>query len=183
MDIRCPKCGEPWNSYGITYSKGEGDLSVAEVRRFLQGEGCPTCHFATICTRCQGAAIEENSCPTCFGKGYVFPRRAPQTSDPRFRTWFIGYTRSRDYPLRNLRDIEIIHTVDIVQSADGPVQTIKARCPDCHGRGNPCTQCGGDGKFHPNREGDHLAQALTDLMEASDEEPIGILESFAPGHK
>jgi hypothetical protein len=36
MDICCPKCGQPWDSYGITYAKGEGDLTLTEVKRFLQ---------------------------------------------------------------------------------------------------------------------------------------------------
>jgi hypothetical protein len=76
--------------YGIAYAKGEGDLTLTEVKRFLRGDGCPACHFGTICTRCDGAGIENNGCPTCFGKGYVFAQRAQQARDPRFRTWFIG---------------------------------------------------------------------------------------------
>ncbi len=37
MDVICPKCGEPWDAYGITYAKGEGDLTLDEVKRFLRG--------------------------------------------------------------------------------------------------------------------------------------------------
>lgn len=183
MDIRCPKCGEPWDAYGITHAKGEGDLTMTEVNRFLRGEGCPSCHFGTICTRCDGAGIEKNNCPTCFGTGYVFARRAQQASDHRFRTWFIGYTNDKRYPFRNLDTIDIIHQVDVTQSADGPVLTVKAKCPDCHCQGEPCTQCGGDGKFHQDREGDHFEGAMSDLMEASDEEPVGVLTRFVQGGK
>jgi hypothetical protein len=181
MDIRCPKCGEPWDSYGITHAKGEGDLTLTELRRFLRGEGCPSCHFGTICTRCDGAGIENNACPTCFGKGYIFPRRAPQASVAKFRTWFIGYANNVCFPLRNLESIEIIHEVDVNQSADGPVLTVKAKCPDCKCQADPCTQCGGDGKFHQDMEGDHLDGAVTDLLDASDEEPISVLARFVRG--
>ena len=37
MDIRCPKCGEPWDSFGITYSKGEGDLITDRSETLLAG--------------------------------------------------------------------------------------------------------------------------------------------------
>jgi hypothetical protein len=171
------------DSYGITYCKGEGDLTLTEVKRFLRGEGCPSCHFGTICTKCDGAGIENNGCPTCFGKGYVFPRRAQQASNPRFRTWFIGYTNNARFPIRNLEQIEIIHEVDVTQSAGGPVLTVKAKCPDCHCVGNPCVQCGGDGKFHQDQEGDHVEGAVADLMDASDEEPVSVLSRFMTGIK
>jgi hypothetical protein len=178
MDIRCPKCGEPWDAYGITYCKGEGDLTLTEVNKFLRGEGCPACHFGTICTRCDGAGIEKNRCKTCFGNGYMFPRRAPQANDPRFRTWFIGYVDNERYPIRNLETVEIIHAVDVTQSADGPVVTVKAKCPDCRCIGEPCVQCGGDGKFHQHCEGNHVEGALADLLEASDDEPMEVMSRF-----
>jgi hypothetical protein len=87
----------------------------------------------------------------------------------------MGYTNNRQYPFRNLEAFDIIHEVDVTQSADGPVLIIKAKCPDCQCQGKPCVQCGGDGKFHQDKERDHVEGAISDLMEASDEEPIGVL--------
>ena len=45
MDITCAKCGEPWDSYGITCARGEGDMTLSEATRFLRRQGCPSCHF------------------------------------------------------------------------------------------------------------------------------------------
>jgi len=108
----------------------------------------------------------------------VFARRARQASDPGFRSWFIGYTSSPQYPVRNLGEIEIIHEVDSSQSAEGPVLTVKAKCPDCQCIGEPCVQCSGDGKFHQDKEVDHVEAAIADLMDASDEEPVRVLTRF-----
>jgi len=40
-DIFCAKCGEPWDGYGVFH----GDMNREEVRKFLNGEGCPSCDF------------------------------------------------------------------------------------------------------------------------------------------
>ena len=37
MDVYCKKCGEPW---GLPL-----DMTFAEQRRFLRGEGCPCCDW------------------------------------------------------------------------------------------------------------------------------------------
>ena len=57
-DVHCRKCGEPWDSYGITHSIGDGDLTPDEAHRFRKGEGCPSCHFASQCTACDGKRHE-----------------------------------------------------------------------------------------------------------------------------
>ena len=48
-DVICPKCGEPWDAYGITYAKGEGDLTLDEAffagRRMTNDEGRTTKDF------------------------------------------------------------------------------------------------------------------------------------------
>jgi hypothetical protein len=161
---------------GITYdAKGEGDLTITEFNSFLRGEVCETCYFGAICTMCVSAGIENNNFQACFGKAYVFPRRAPQASVTRFRTRFIGYTNNKSFPLRNLESIEIIHGVDVTQSADGPVLIVKAKCPDCKCRGGPCTQCGGDAEFHQDNEGNHFDGAIIDLRDASGEESVSVL--------
>jgi nicotinic acid phosphoribosyltransferase len=46
-DIRCKKCGEPWDAYGVRMAllRDEGDMSQDEARRFMNGDGCPCCKF------------------------------------------------------------------------------------------------------------------------------------------
>jgi hypothetical protein len=180
-DVICPKCGEPWDAYGITYAKGEGDLTLDEVKRFLRGEGCPSCGFGTICPRCHGMGIEKNDCRTCFGKGYVFAKRCPSARDARLRQWFIGYSNSPNYPLRFLDGVEVLREEQPEASLEGTVYVAKIRCPDCHGKGEPCSECGGDGKFHPEKQPDYLDPAVGALLDNSDAEPIGVLTEFLCG--
>lgn len=42
MDIECALCGEPWDAWGVHHHE---DMTKAEARRFLKGEGCPACKF------------------------------------------------------------------------------------------------------------------------------------------
>jgi hypothetical protein len=180
-DLVCPKCGDLWESYGITYAKGEGDLTLEEVKRFLNGEGCPSCGFGTICPKCQGGRIEKNSCPTCFGGGYVFAKRCPTASDARFHQWFIGYSNSPNYPLRFFNTVEILRQEKPEESCDGVIYVAKIKCPDCHGEGEPCSECGGDGKFHPEKQPDYFDHAVGALLDNTDAEPIGVLTEFMRG--
>ena len=180
-ELICIKCGDLWESYGITYAKGEGDHTPDEVRRFLNGEGCPSCGFGTTCTKCHGGCIEKNNCPTCFGSGYVFARRCPNASDARFHQWFIGYSNTPHFPLRFLQALEIILHDKPEQSQDGVVDVAKVKCPDCLGQGEPCSECGGDGKFHAEQHADYFEQAVTSLLDNSDAEPVGVLMRFVRG--
>jgi hypothetical protein len=180
-DLICVRCGDIWDSYGITYAKGEGDLTLSEVNRFLSGAGCPTSGFGTLCPRCHGGCIEKNDCPTCFGDGYVFARRCPNASDVHFRQWFIGYRDNPRYPLRFLDQVEIIRQDKPEESSDGIVFVAKVKCPDCHGQGVPCSECGGDGKFHADKQNDHMESAVESLLDNSDAEPIGVLTRFMLG--
>ena len=180
-DLICVRCGETWDAYGITYAKGEGDLALDEVERFLNGAGCPTCGFGSLCPRCHGGCIEKNDCPTCFGSGYVYARRCPNASDERLRQWFIGYRDNSRCPLRFLDPVGIIRQAKPEQSLEGIVYVAKVKCPDCHGAGIPCSECGGDGKFHADRQSDYVTQAVECLLENSDAEPIGVLTRFMHG--
>ena len=180
-DLICPKCGDMWDSYGITYAKGEGDMSLEEVKNFLEGRGCPSCGFGTICPKCQGGRIEKNGCTTCFGSGAVFAKRCPNASDVRFHQWFFGYTNSPKYPLRFLDEVEILHKEKPEESCDGIVHVAKVKCPDCHGEGEPCSECGGDGKFHAENQPDNFDQAVGSLLDNIDAEPIGVLTRFMRG--
>ena len=40
-DIRCRKCGEPWDAWGAQH----GEMEPDEWQRFKRGEGCPCCAF------------------------------------------------------------------------------------------------------------------------------------------
>jgi hypothetical protein len=182
-DLICVKCGELWDSFGITYAKGEGDLTMEEVRRFMKGEGCPGCGFGTLCTRCNGGGIEKNGCATCFGSGYVYARRCPTAVDERFRRWFIGYTNSPDYPVRTFETVEALDVgaESPEESLEGTVYVSRIKCPDCHAEGEPCSECGGDGKFHREKHPDYFAQAVGSLLDNSDAEPIGVLMRFMGG--
>ncbi len=180
-DLICVKCGDSWESYGITYAKGEGDLTLDEVKKFLDGAGCPSCGFGTICPQCQGGRIEKNNCPTCFGSGAVFARRCPDASDTRFHQWFIGYTNSPKYPLRFLDQVEILREDKPEEFSDGVVFVAKVVCPDCHGEGEPCSECGGDGKFHAEKQPDYLDRSVESLLDNSDDEPVGVLTRFMRG--
>ncbi len=177
-DLICIRCGEPWDSFGITYARGEGDLTLGEVAKFLSGQGCPICGFGTICPKCHGGLIEKNGCPTCFGSGNVFARRCPNAADTRFHQWFIGYSNTPNYPLRFLDTVEIIREDKSEESADGVVYVAKIKCPDCHSEGEPCSECGGDGKFHSEQRPELLEHAVESLLDNSDAEPIGALTRF-----
>jgi len=67
------------------------------------------------------------------------------------------------------------------ESADGIVHVAKIKCPDCRGEGEPCSECGGDGKFHIERQGGYFEQAVESLLDNSDAEPIGVLTRFMHG--
>lgn len=70
MDVKCVKCGEPWDVYGLKH----GDVKAWEADMILKGVGCPCCQGIkskelTILERVdnesalEGDSIEEsNSC-------------------------------------------------------------------------------------------------------------------------
>ncbi len=60
---------------------------------------------------------------------------------------------------------------------------MNARSLDYISQRDPCTQCGGDARFHQDQEGDHVEGAMSDLMEANDEEPVGVLTRFMQDSK
>jgi hypothetical protein len=76
-DILCRKCGEPWDSFGITYAKGEGDLTASEAVRFLKGEGCLACHWGKHCLHWAGTSKGSEGSSGCTrllgGDSFAFP--------------------------------------------------------------------------------------------------------------
>jgi hypothetical protein len=85
-DIRCAKCGEPWDAYGVR----NGDMDSSEASKFMRGEGCPSCNFgrgSDTCELCKGTgkvdcwAVSSKfskgkilfDCPECEGTGKPKP--------------------------------------------------------------------------------------------------------------
>ena len=76
-DVRCSVCGEPWELYGVH----NGDMEPWEAKKFLAGEGCPSCNFGQSCPQCNGTGKEHCpicpwwqprvGCPICGGKGHT----------------------------------------------------------------------------------------------------------------
>ena len=67
-DILCTVCGEPWDGYGVRH----GDMTPAEARKFLAGQGCPSCGFGKSCSYCNGSGRNprrNGPCPECGGCG------------------------------------------------------------------------------------------------------------------
>ena len=71
-DIFCRKCGEPWDRYGVYHHT---DMLPEESKRFLRGEGCPSCNWGKQCPDCYGKGKvrdywnEEKTCSRCNGSG------------------------------------------------------------------------------------------------------------------
>jgi hypothetical protein len=80
-----------------------------------------------------------------------------------------------------LHTVEILHEEKPEESLDGVVHVAKVKCPDCRGEGAPCAECGGDGKFHKDKQPDYFNQAVGALLDNSDVEPIGVLTQFLRG--
>lgn len=171
-DIYCAKCGEPWDSYGITWDVGEGDMTPAEVKRFRKGEGCPACEFATICTRCRGTGIEpggsvlHSECQECHDQHYLIVQRWGV-----LQKWQVGYAPgNKPFPGNPV----VIKQYPSTYHPDGNLERAKVLCPFC--TGEPCSTCNGDGKFHG--QGDPL-RGLESLLDASDEDPIDLIDGYS----
>ena len=60
--------------------------------------------------------------------------------------------------------------------ADGYVNERVIRCPECYDKTPDCDDCNGTGKFQtPDNAEEIELEAARSHLEASDEEPIGIL--------
>jgi len=145
-DIHCPKCGEPWDSYGVH----NGDMTDGESRRFLAGEGCPSCNFGTECPQCNGMGKKSESYEKgqCCRNGRVLvwsPNRSGYIYSNE--KWYSGYVpRVKVYP----GDIRILRTLPSIATNDGRVSQAWAECQECHGKGyhlEICARCKGSGKL------------------------------------
>lgn len=159
-DVICRKCGEPWEAYGIEH----GDMTKPEAKRFLNGEGCPSCHFGTRCTQCDGTGKKGGDwychCDTCRDRGYIFAWTVNRTfegyhpeklyfgyspnvrvlSDDAWERTTLGQMKMPEEVSRNERQgcWEIVYRVP---------------CPEgCAESLPPCTFCNGTGALTRNEE-------------------------------
>lgn len=172
MDIKCAKCGEPWDAYGVR----NGDMEPAEAKRFNKGEGCPACRFGECCPICSGSGKDSDSIKCC-SHGTV-SAWSPRTNVAHFRAgeFYTGFTPN----VKHVRDPEDIRSVGAHQSRDGWADDYMIRCPTCDGKGEhlfPCGRCDGTGKLNLTEDEatDAAIEAARTALDASDEEPIGIL--------
>jgi hypothetical protein len=163
-DILCRKCGEPWDSFGITCARGEGDLTASEAVRFLKGKGCPSCHWGKHCLHCAGTGkdSEESSECACRGSRFLIIRRLSGKGHP----WQFGL----------LPDVHIFPGQPVILFSypggicrDGPYDEALALCPACAEAAPPCPACHGTGSLQPLDER-LFNQALSSLVENSDED-------------
>lgn len=184
-DIYCRKCGEPWDSYGITLDIGQGDMTPEEVKKFRRGEGCPSCGFGTKCTHCSGTGAEPGQsylrarCMTCRDQHWTTALRFGPLVGLDSQPLQLKYESQRQLPANT----QILEDWGIHARADGHVHEYKIPCPDCQSI-EKCSTCGGDGKWHPAELASQLRRdvnALESLLDASDEEPIGLIDEFLGG--
>jgi hypothetical protein len=163
-DILCRKCGEPWDSYGITYARGEGDLTACEAVQFLKGHGCPACHWGQHCLRCAGSGKEPEEAPgcACRGRHTLIIRRLYGQQDP----WQYG-TIPEVQPFPGEPVLICRYPGGVCR--DGRYDEALALCPFCASTALPCPDCGGTGRLPP-LDGRTFDRALSSLVEASDED-------------
>lgn len=168
-DIFCRKCSEPWDSYGITHSRGDGDMTASEAVMFLNGKGCPSCHWGKHCTCCAGTgkAKEEASKCACRGEHYLIIRKLAGKDGP----WEYGYIPNVcTFP----GEPKIIFRYPDGECKEGRFYEALAFCPYCADAADDCPTCHGTGELQPI-EGSQLDAALCSLVEESDEDVIQYL--------
>jgi hypothetical protein len=166
-----------------------GDMEANEATRFMRGEGCPGCRFGTACPLCNGTGnVEPNyGEPTCCrGKGYVLAWR-PHNTVGRYQAkqFYTGYEPNvRHLPGLDLNERTTMGVrtfpeyINMHRSADGMVEEWWVACPEGHAEkpvGDPCPCCKGTGKLTIPEPEEMALKAAESHLEASDEEPIGIL--------
>lgn len=185
-DVRCAKCGEPWDYYGVRH----GDMEEEEASRFLAGEGCPCCAFGAHCPSCDGSGRVPHwtvpACSTCNDRGYVLawsPRSDVPNRTYRAGRFYMGYrpgVRALSDPgfddPTTLGQRTFPEKGQTWQSADGYVENWWVICPDCHANSDfqVCEKCGGSGKLKPDPNLELIAAKSE--IDNSDEDAFDILE-------
>lgn len=199
-DITCSKCGEPWDGRDVQdaarSSEHVGDLTHDEARRFLTGDGCPSCSFGEACPSCNGTGKESDTYRggTCcrdgralvWSPGRSMPGPKPSNVGEPVRElgytgceagrWYIGYV-PRVQLVTNPRNLKQIRSY---QTRDGQCTEAWITCPHCKGEGDhldTCRRCNGSGKLENDADTRERLEldAARSHCHASDEEPIGIM--------
>jgi RecJ-like exonuclease len=174
-DISCAKCGEPWDAYGVK----NGDMTDGESRRFLAGEGCPSCNFGTECPSCSGMGkrSEYYERDQCCRNGRILvwsPNRSSYTYS--CENWYTGYVpKVKTLP----GDIKILRNLPGHMTNEGRVREAWAECQTCHGEGKhleTCNRCKGTGKLEePTLEQE--SKFMGEALESTDD-PDTLLNSW-----
>ena len=155
MDVYCPKCSEPWDTYHLQH-----DETPDNRRRFLAGDGCPVCGFGKYCPSCEGTGRSNagyrsvDSCSVCTGTGLTMAICTEcRCQIPKTGRWFepgewyaLDY---KDFPALAGDPLRITETN--VQTADGLVDYARFKCPECFEKQPVCDDCGGSGKISKRR--------------------------------
>jgi hypothetical protein len=193
-DIECRKCREPWDAFAHTY----GEMTDEEHKRFMGGEGCPSCRWGTVCVHCYGTGkqyeySQYDECSECSGRHSLHIHRAAGQ-----RVWRYGYEpqvyelgwegeQNRIGANRHKRillkvgsderfEIEVYETNVLVE--DGVTVTrLKIVCPFCEGI--VCSLCNGSGEYtRPDWADEAEKDYLRGLFNETDEDPLEYLSSF-----
>jgi hypothetical protein len=166
-DITCALCGEPWDNWTVV-----NEWLPDQAKKLKTGRGCPCCGFGTLCPECNGSGRWQTGCPDCFGHGYVHAWRNASFDNGR---WQFGKGRH----VKRCEPFTKIRSEPGEMSREGYVEVALAVCPTCGCEAHLCPRCEGSGKFRPVFGTDGLAEsALASVLEASDEEPVGIITAF-----
>lgn len=186
-DIYCAKCAEPWDAYGVRH----GDMKPYEADRFSKGEGCPCCDFGTRCTHCKGTGVHSDHtrsplCAECRDEHKLLVR------EPLWGGFRLEYNYQPN--VRRLTESQAVAALVIGgkeqhRCRDGSYLQYFVLCPHCMvAKGRPradlaarfpvCDRCTGTGKFTltPEQAEERQLAAAASAIDASDEDPIEILE-------
>ena len=179
-DIRCAKCGEPWDAFGVR----NGDMEFSDAARFLNGEGCPTCNFGQGCPACDGTGkLQEwhttQFCDVCRGFRLVTVRRLVFLHDGRGATgpkaeWRYGWDpNTKPMPTDQEPNITRRKTFGCLE---GTAEEGRVTCWAC--APPPCDVCHGTGKFQETEESRRNTERFQTLRELSGDDVDGLLNDL-----
>lgn len=178
-DVLCPKCGEPYEAYGLLYATNDSDFSPEEIRLFRAGKGCPSCHFGQWCPDCSGTGRERNiynhNCRGCFGSHRAYVRRLARET-----TWWLGYSPT----MRPVPEAWPVEQTGAHETRDGLALEGTCVCPECHTQPfEPCSSCDGAGTWRAWAERHNrdaiLNGAMASLLDASEDDEINTIAQWA----
>ena len=183
-DMSCIKCGEPWDAYGVN----NGDMEPHEAKRFKRGEGCPSCNFGTQCDQCDGSGREVGysispDCKTCRDKGYVLGRWIKDEVSIGWQPTVRYLGRRGDQPKKTIGAKKLPAIIRTFDCLEGVAVEYWLLCPDCKGEGDilPCRFCDGSGALKTDDDTDEWANRIQSHLDATDEEPLGVLDKLTGG--